>query len=270
MQGYVINLARSADRRAHMKTEMATAGISYEMVEGVDGRTLNLADTELFDPATVARFRPGMFGCALSHLKVYRKILNDGLDNALVLEDDVVLPMDLSSMLDQIALELVGAEVVLLNFHSDGPCEITNTGSIPLGGSRLLVRPLERSHPSSTGAYVITREACMRLVNWLLPIRAHADEWTLFYREKLIDRVRCVTPMPVFNSALFRTTNDYYKPGSLQLRLRESIASRRTPILHQALTLRRHLRFRREGMGQVQLADDISDRAGSFILWRGE
>ena len=156
MQAYVINLTRSPDRRAHIMAQLGKTGLHYEIVDAVDGRDLDLSDTRLFDTTVVGTgtFRAGAAGAAMSHLKVYRRVLDDGLDKALILEDDVELPTDLAALADAIARHMRGSEVILLNFHSHGPCRITKLGSVPLLSSRLLVRVLDVSQLSSGGGYL--------------------------------------------------------------------------------------------------------------------
>lgn len=115
------------------------------------------------------------------------------------------------------------------------------TAALP--ASRLLVLVVDAHRPSSTGAYVIIREACARLLRIALPLRVH-PRLGLLPRSGCLDRVRCVVPMPV-HSATLRTTTDYYQPGSMQARLREAVASGRVPIARQILALRRQRTFRR-------------------------
>ncbi|HEY2641258.1 MAG TPA: glycosyltransferase family 25 protein [Streptosporangiaceae bacterium] len=256
MHAYVVNLARSPDRRAHISAQLARTGIQYEVVPAVDGRELDLGNTELFDPALIRRsgFRPGAAGCALSHLEVYRRVLADGRDQALVLEDDVNLPADLAIVADAVAAEMSATEVVLLNFHSIEPCRITNAGSVRLPSSRRLVHLVDEAQASSTGAYMITREACRRMLQTCLPLRSQPDDWALFHQEGSIDVLRCVVPMVVTNALKFRTTIDYYHPGSMQARVREAVASAKVPIIYQALALRRRRTFQRAGWtGQTEL-----------------
>ena len=259
MQAYVINLVRSPDRRAHMIAQLSKTKVHYEITEAVDGRDLDLADTRLFDPTIVGTpaLRAGGAGAALSHLEVYRRLLDDGLEIAMVLEDDVELPADLDALGDAIAQHMTGAEVVLLNFHSNEPCRITKAGSVPLPSSRLLVRVVDVEQVTSAGCYLITREACARLVKTVLPVRVHPDNWAFFYTQGAIDRARCVAPMPVTNSVSLRTTIDQYRPGSLQARVRETVASAKVPILYQALALRRRRNFQRCGWaGQTEFVDE--------------
>ena len=120
MYAYVINLARSRDRRAHITAELKKTGLDYEILTAVDGHELDLSDRTIIDPAMtyMTPFLSGAAGAALSHLSAYRKIIADGLDEALVLEDDVTLPADLGSLADAVADQLTGAEVALLSYGS--------------------------------------------------------------------------------------------------------------------------------------------------------
>ena len=55
MHVYVINLARSRDRRAHITAELQRAGLDFEFIPAVDGRTLDLSDSTLIDPSLASR-----------------------------------------------------------------------------------------------------------------------------------------------------------------------------------------------------------------------
>ena len=203
MRAYVINLARSTDRRAHITAELKKTGMDYEIMTAVEGREVDLSDRTIIDPALtyVTQFLTGTAGAALSHLNAYRKIVEDGLDVALVLEDDVVLPADLGSLADAVANHLTGAEIALLSYGSYRSCNLSPEGSVQLPSSRLLALPIEIRTVNSGGAYIITREACERMIKCVLPARVNPDDWWYFYREGALDRVRCVMPMPVFKSA---------------------------------------------------------------------
>jgi glycosyl transferase family 25 len=244
-----------------MEAQLEKARASYEIVTAVDARDLDLSDGNLVAPHVLERssFRPGAVGCALSHLLVYRTVLERGFERALVLEDDVLLPPDLAELTGAIAGEMSGAEVVLLNFHRGEPVQLTRSASRALPSSRLLAYPVGLRELTSAGAYLITSEACARIGQVALPIRAHSDDWEFFVREQALDRVRCVAPMPVINSPNFRTTIDYYEPGSLQLRVRERVAQLRVPLLRRALVARKLREYEKRGWtGRVDLVDSPS------------
>jgi glycosyl transferase family 25 len=241
MQAFLINLQRSADRRAHMLRELAKTTLSYEVVEGLDARDLDLSDESLVTPQMLARssFKRGSAGCTLSHHRVYRRILELGLECGLVLEDDIDLPADLGELATEVASQMSGAEVVLLNWHADGPVEFSKDDTVELQNLRLLAYPVTLHRLTSGAAYLVTAEACRRLDQGEVPMRTHGDDWEFFVDHGEIDRVRGVVPRPVANSPRFRTTIDPFPPGSMQLRLRETVAKAKLPLLQQALAVRR-------------------------------
>jgi len=224
-----------------MLSELQKTTLAYEVVEGLDARQLDLSNERLVTPAMLARptFRPGAAGCTLSHHRVYRRILELGHECGLVLEDDIDLPADLGTLADAVASQMSGAEIVLLNFHAYGPVEFSSNDTIELPNSRLLAYPVNLHRLTSGAAYLVTAEACRRLEDGEVPMRTHCDDWEFFVSQGELDRVRGVLPMAVFNSPRFRTTIDAFPPGSLQLRLREMVATAKVPLLQRALAARR-------------------------------
>jgi len=261
MQAYVINLARSPERRAHMVRELDKAGLQYDFVEAVEGRDLDLSDAGLVDQAWVREgpYWAGAVGCYLSHLKVHEKVLETDAERTLVLEDDVLLPADTIALIEAAAAQMTGAEAVLLHHHRFGDPEgrgaygFLRRDSVQLPGSRLLAFPASVADVGATGAYLITREACQRMAEAMLPVRTFVDNWGYFRTEGVLDRVRCIVPMPVQISPAFRTTIEHYGPSTLQTRLRETAI--RIPLLSHALTIRRQRIMARNTA--VELVDDL-------------
>ena len=259
MRAYVINLVRSPERRENITAQLIKHGIDYEIIEAVDGRDLDLTDSQVtvdIAPSFLAAdwFRPGHAACALSHLRVYRKILDDGYDRALVLEDDVTIPADLSSLADAVAQQLVGAEVALLNFDSPQACRVSRRDAVALPSSRQLVLPIDLSQPVSGAAYVITREACERMNKGALPVRAKVDNWAYFYNEGIIDRLRCVVPLAVTKDPHFGSTIGYNSDASLKARILAVITRHNLRVFQRIVVRRRERIWRR--YTQVEFVDE--------------
>ena len=236
MHAYVINLAISLDRRAHVISELEKTSLDYEFVAAVNGRELDLHDPATIAPSFLSTVTcvAGTAGCALSHLDVYRKIIDDGLDMALVLEDDVILPTDLGTLADAVGAHLAGAEVALLSYDSAKPCKMSREGLIQLPFARQLALPIDIWQPLSGAAFIITRQACERMVERGLPLRAAADEWYFYYREGILDRVRCVAPVSVYKNLKLPSTIGSYTLGDSALgRLGAPLLRRKIPLLHQ-------------------------------------
>src|SRR5690625_4444400 len=93
----VISLADALERRSRIAEQCAGLGLEIEIIEAIDGRAGLPAEFEAEIDRDAARIRhrralsDAEFACALSHRSVYRRILDDGLPGAIVLEDDAIL-----------------------------------------------------------------------------------------------------------------------------------------------------------------------------------
>ena len=243
MYAYVINLARSRDRRAHMLAELKKTRIEYEFVSAVDGRDVDMSDPMLVSLAvlsTRSQFPANTAGTVLSHLRCYERMIAEGRDTALILEDDVILPTDLNALADSVAKQLSGAEVALLSFDHGEPVKMSRESAVEVLGNRMLMLPIDANQPVSGGAYVITREACERMIKFALPIRLNPDNWGHFYEGGALDRIRCVVPLSVRKSASLTSTQGSYALGDgIRFRLIWPIVKLELPVLHQILIRRR-------------------------------
>src|SRR4051812_12010733 len=104
MKIFVISLKTAQQRRAQIDTQLKRLGLCYEMVDAVDGRVLTEEELKaVTDYERVQGDRKwlnnGAIGCALSHIKAYRRIVETGAPYALVLEDDALLQENFLSFL---------------------------------------------------------------------------------------------------------------------------------------------------------------------------
>jgi glycosyl transferase family 25 len=93
----------NAERREHIMGECAKHSLNVEIIDAVMGKELSEAELReaVFDYGN-SGFTKGEIGCALSHLKIYRKIVEDNIDIALILEDDAVLSNNINTALKDI------------------------------------------------------------------------------------------------------------------------------------------------------------------------
>ena len=202
MKIYIINLERSEKRRQHIIAEAKKHNLEYELFSAVDG--LYVSDSEkkeLCDLDAIANkpdlLSPGMIGCALSHYKLYRKIIEDGVEVALILEDDVILADGFSKLLTSIEKRISGNEIIALHYVSIAPSMLSNYDRTELPDNYSLRYPVDIRQLNSTAAFLITRQAAMTLSEAVLPIRAAPDSWGYFYECGGFDSFRCVYPSPI-------------------------------------------------------------------------
>lgn len=247
---YVVNLERAPDRLTHMAAQLQRLGLDYEVVAAVDGAELTPTDRRgLVDESAVSAMpqwlTAGAVGCALSHRLVYERMLSDGHQIALVLEDDVRLEPSVVGLLAAVEEALRGAEVALLNYRSRRVCHFDGRTGKVLAPQYRLLSPQEAAHIGSTAAYVVTRAAAARIHAGVVPVRAAADSWGMFVAEGFVDRVWCVFPRPVDTDTSFSSTIDYVPENSPTARLKAVARRRGAQPLKLALSAARAVRERR-------------------------
>ena len=174
MKSYLINLDRSPERLAHFTEQARRAGLDFDRISAVDGRTLD--ETQRSD--VVSRhfefqpLNPGEIGIFLSQRSSWQRLLDSGEPMAAVFEDDVVLAARAGDLLqrieaggwrgDIIKLETTCRQVVL----GDACCRLTD---------QHLLSPLCSWHGGAAG-YVITRAAARRLLQATWPLADPVDQ----------------------------------------------------------------------------------------------
>ncbi len=191
---YLINLDRAPDRLELMTSMLSDLSLPFERVSAIDGRAIQFPTADFAERAYVLRHgrrrNPAEVGCYLSHIECARRLLASSSEHALVLEDDAVLPDDISDLI-QGAIE-AGETWDILRLSS------VNTGTKhvfrKITPRRSLAIALTREKGS--GAYVINRRAAEWFVTGLMPMRLPFDiAFDLEYFAGL--KAAFVVPVPV-------------------------------------------------------------------------
>lgn len=171
----IVTLGHRPDRWQKVVRELDSVGISRaSKCIAVDGATLsdemlkalmhNVSELSGSPTSHTQLTRPAI-GCFLSHLKVWKRFLDSDRDRLVVLEDDVVPSPNYSAAYTQRLLSSIPADLVLLGCTiMAGLAEPTETKFL----SRVY-------YFDGTYAYLISRKGCAKLLQHLLPMRAHID-----------------------------------------------------------------------------------------------
>lgn len=173
---YVINLARSSDRRERISTELTNLGVDFEIFDAVDGFQLTDEDMALYSRARSRReggreLSVGEIGCALSHLRLYQKLVSSNHDEFLILEDDAefgVAGREIVKRRDRFV-----ADWEHVNFCTDARTK-------PFGDRVWDIYRLARFSGMANGtvAYLINRAGAEKLLAHGLPVAYAADDLT--------------------------------------------------------------------------------------------
>lgn len=185
---FVINLPQRTDKKESMLKQAQAFDIPLHMVEAVNGHALSDEQIQkLVKDYPACCLTKGVIGCALSHIKVYKKIVDEHIPLALVLEDDAILTHEVKPVLEALSrLDQNDCPMVyLLSPHHYVP-----KGGEPLIGQYALHRYIDGS---AAHAYVINQKAAEVLHQKLLPIVWEADKWYYFEQMGYVS-MRCVVP----------------------------------------------------------------------------
>lgn len=161
-------------RRAPLLDALSALGISPIVHLGVDGRNgLDPAAEALIDRREADRrakrvVTDGEFACALSHLAIYRTIIETGRRHAVVLEDDAIPTDDFLETVT--ALEARDFDIALLD-HELARSHWSAEFVLPTGAKAWRVTNI----PDRNTGYMMTATAARHLLEHSFPLRYLAD-----------------------------------------------------------------------------------------------
>jgi glycosyl transferase family 25 len=162
--------------------------LPLEIMDAVNGNAYS--DDELkkfvFDyPA--CQMTKGVIGCSLSHLKIYKKMCDENINLALVLEDDALLLDGLPPVLDQ--LEKIDRNETAKIYFVSSQYYKQASGQNIAGGHAIR----DYMDGGNSHAYVVNQKAAASLHANLWPIKWEADKWYYFQEMGLVS-FSCVVP----------------------------------------------------------------------------
>ena len=175
----VINLRSSTARWEKVSAELASAGLFFERHEAVDGRLFSAAEIAQLAPWDSSAFfkplSPGEIGCFLSHVSAAERIVRDGLNRALVLEDDFILAENFAVRLkDLLALPGRPPDLIKIEGALRGGEWVATTAK----GQKLY---RHRRPPSRTAAQIWSHEGAKKFLAtarpFLRPVDVHLKHW---------------------------------------------------------------------------------------------
>lgn len=187
---FVINLERDQDRRSYMQGELDKLGIEAEFVPAVDGSRLHQSVYQRYDQHKCLRvygvdMLPAEVGCYLSHYKLYERILDEDIETALILEDDLIFDRAFPQIINNF-LKLQDIDWQILRLTTLRP-KVANPLRPKFIGRRLAnIVPGHnlyrlKTHVLGAGAYLINQRGARTMVdygrNFFMPIDHTMDRF---------------------------------------------------------------------------------------------
>ena len=147
MQAYCINLARNPERRAAAQAEFAREGLDVAFFRATDGKA------EAPEGLLITKSE---WGCADSHIRVWKDMVENGHEMALVFEDDISLVPNFNLKLQEVLKELPDDwDYVNLDPNGFYTVDVKQFSSLLMKGLSL-----------ATSAYLIRHKCAKQWAEW--------------------------------------------------------------------------------------------------------
>lgn len=161
-----------------MSGQFSRLGLNCDFIYAIDGSKLRSSRQDLVRLCSdkyslLCEGRPlvdAEFACSLSHLLIYQKMINEHLDVAVILEDDVRIGLAFRSFFDELHHLALRDDWEVLNL-------VSNTPSIPDKSCVFDIYSFSEfvEEPGRTGAYCLKLSAAEKLLGYGFPVRFAAD-----------------------------------------------------------------------------------------------
>lgn len=239
-QIHIINLKDAESRKVFMIRQMKSLGLRYEFFEAIKGCTLTDDElSEKVDMTEVAKYPTwltrNMLGAALSHMGVYKRIVNSGTDWHLILEDDVVLETNINQAINLISdnSEMFRTHLILFyGISLEGP--VTLLKNPLLSDKNYNVHQVLSKDIGGAGAYMVHRDTARSLLEHNKIIKVAPDTWNFFREQGAISQIDCINPF-VARPVFFESTIGYINPRTFLYKIKHLINRYKIPGLYQLL-----------------------------------
>ncbi len=173
---WVLNLERSRDRREYMEQQLGKLNCQFEIIPAVDGEYLSSEELKYYSAQqaikTIGReMKLGEIGCALSHAKMWERVVAENIEEVLIFEDDIEIDNHLMDVLGR--RQTFPEDWEFINFRTDvkklpfGPPAYSNYQICHFQG-----------YANRTCAYFLNIKGAKKLCDHVYPIRLAADGLT--------------------------------------------------------------------------------------------
>ncbi len=183
---FIINLEKDIEKKNHIKNLCEEYSLKCNFINAIYGANLedkfiNLITDKKSSINSIGReLGAGEIGCALSHIHIYKKMIKEDIEVAVILEDDIIFNEALSQIINKIEQFPKNWEIILLGYYARAFDERISKHSFfnrkYLGNKRYLVRLIETAY--GTHGYIINKKGAQKLLKIMKKIILPIDHYT--------------------------------------------------------------------------------------------
>lgn len=190
---FVVAHPKFHERYTYIKKHLADRNVAEPVYVGVVGKDVLAAGSA---SQHAPELSAGQIGCALSHINAYKKMIEMGIEKAVIIEDDAILPQNFNDIVSLAATYLREGEIISLHSPTMQPQPLSKHGVIEICGNKFF-HPMKATAVRSTLCYLIHCDTAKRIL--LANCGAHylADNFGKFWEKGLVKHLRIASPQVV-------------------------------------------------------------------------
>lgn len=179
---WVINLDKSTDRIDKIKKNFSSLGLSFNRFSAIYGKNLSKNSINEVSTKICHTFlcNYSMLGCALSHITLWKQLLNSNEEYYLICEDDIVFDKKTIEIINKLEpfIKKFDIDFINLNCVNYGGCSFIKT--IFTIDEYEFGKPI---FPLGFTSYILTKKGAEKLINITKKINYHLDFQISFSEE---------------------------------------------------------------------------------------
>ena len=168
---FIINLDKDVERLSNAYEQLDKYEFkNYEKFTGIYGKQLSINDIN-DNTTTIGKLfaSHSMIGCALSHIKLWEKIVTENIELSLILEDDFILQNDFKNKINNVLLNIPNYDNYMIFLSS---CIFQNKYLKLYDVNDYFYK---QSLILQTLSYIITLECAKKLLKYINKVTYHID-----------------------------------------------------------------------------------------------
>ena len=204
----VINLERRLDRKKDVAKKLSDVGLHPAFMNAIDGTKLQPSEElkKLFANNDFG-YRKGFIGCALSHLQLWKELVNDSSHNYYVIfEDDITLASNFKNKFELLKSEFEIQDIVMLGYHMFSETREKVKDTYDSVTETIKIEPMNDLYIGGFFSYSINKKGAQKLITY---IEQNGIQHGIDYLIKIIKELNVVELQPLI---VFSEWNENNKP----------------------------------------------------------
>lgn len=248
MKVYVTALKSNKQRYEYINSHLETLNLDYKIVDAIDKKEISedeIRNYYMLDDLNkiFCSLKIGSTANKMSREKAYNEFLKSDEKSALFLEDDVILPKNISEILEKLEQKIKDDEVILLDYRTAGSSYkigISTVNSEKIN-NEILAYPLQLDGLVGSAAYILPRKVAENFINLKLYQKLFTvDNWNNYYNNNAFAQLRVLYP-GIIKLKPFASSIGYVPTDSWGYKIKNLIEKNKIPLFYNLIILKRKM-----------------------------